>query len=287
MKYNNYLLSNNSEYFSIIKNAVNSIERQYPVKVLFSGITNSIPAGLNNKNSDIDLFVVYHSLIPLQKDVTTLFNTALLRDGIEIKMTPLSVIFPDTETLLYKSDLAWGRLRRLWDYNELPGQENIEQTTLFTQILFGKMVLDNDNYFFSHNCVIKNENLNVYDFLKRCYVWAKGRLDNYLIEGYVRVRTYLYAVYEVLLIDIILTCKNLPDPSFLNIIGNLEDTRLRQSILDLYDVNKTTVENKDNTITKKDELLNNWLKDCLDTQKRLLINFYNYSRYITFDLFKK
>ncbi len=281
---NQFLLAEELPYFSVVSACVMDLENLYPIQICFGGITNSVPVGFDNVSSDIDLFLVYEGIGRLPTDMISLFNTAIPCGSIEAKLIPVEMINCPGENYCYPGvDPAWTRKRRLWNYEELPGNRNVEQSTLLTQIIYNRMLFDPDNYLETHFQRYAS-GLYIYDVLKRCYVWAKGRLKHYLKDEKVRVRTYLYAFYEVMLAEWIVKNKTYPQPMFLPLMDQSSKGVIKNELLNLYTNNKTASLDKENVLVPINNQLNDWLGTHLKGLSKQLLEFYENDKDATFDL---
>jgi predicted nucleotidyltransferase len=264
-------LNINSPYFGLVSDAIEFILTRYPFTVCFAGIISSAGYGLGNATSDYDIIVFYEC------DKNEAIHTALIYG---IKTNNVHLLCVDINSLISEKERGVeysGLPYFLWphekfDYSILPGISNCKLRSVITETLFCRKFLDNSNYL-TNNFNVISSYLTIYDFLKRQFVSAQGRLTQYMSGQSVRVRSYLYTARDICAIDYILKNQEFPPLGFSELIAHCFAKDVCGELSKLYGINKNGI-SKEKLVVTQIERLNQCFYEKLDDLKPKLADYY-------------
>ena len=264
-------LDNNSAYYNPISDAVKFLENQYPIAVCFAGLVGSIPYMLNNNTSDLDICVIY-SVDTDKRDMVH----AIFEHNIKFKkshLQPMDIDFflnpEEEETCLNEFLLA----PKLFNANILPGKGNYKLQWVISEIFISDHVYDDKHYIENHKEQIKQW-LKIYDYLRCLYIYAYGRLENYLIGSEVRLRSYLNTAHDIFVIEYILNKSDIPSLNFSDLLCYCNISSTRDILEKLYICNKYSLLTKEQFIIPQIFELNEYFQKKLNLLKTRLEKLY-------------
>jgi len=274
-------------YFDMINNAVEFVEREFPVKILFGGIIGSVGYELHNDTSDIDMILFYSSDFDIDPSIMSVLNKAvLLNDLIGVIMFNIkllnSVNLP-SEQIDASISPNYIKPHFNFDYDILPDSTNCRLCSAVTETLFCRKIWDERGYL-STNMMTLKKFLTVYDFMKRQYIYAQGRLDKYLVDNEVRLRTYLYTARDILSIEHILAAKEFPTLDFITLLNECHNSEAKNILFELHYKNIKAGVDKTKLMIQPIALLNQYFSDRLQEIKPNIETFYTIYRNDVFDI---
>jgi hypothetical protein len=274
-------LNGNSTYFRIISEAVEFFSTQYPVTVCFAGIISSSGYELGNATSDYDIVVFYEC------DNKDALHSALIY-GIKTNSTHLLCV--DINSLISENEhgIEYSVLPHfLWphgkfDYSILPGRSNCKLRSIITETFCCRKYIDINGYL-KNNFGVISPHLRIYDFAKYQYIFAYGRLTQYMTGENVRVRSYLYTARDICAIEYILKTEEFPSLNFSELIGHCFEGDVCGELDKLYDINKSDI-SKEKLVVAPIELLHFCFFDKLNDLRLKMVNFYATRRMDVFNV---
>jgi hypothetical protein len=284
MKNEIILIKKENKYHDIIKKALQILENEYVINVCFSGLVRSIPADLNTKESDLDMFVFYDGKEDnLMSCSTEINNVQVETNLINIKLLNY-ISFTNDELKKYFPSFKDSFLdfRKNFNYTILSGEENCKLSSLVTRLIFNRHIWDDNGFINLNYDLIKNQ-LLFYDFIKCLYIWAEGRLYNYLSGDNIQLRIYLYTIHEILTIDQILKTKCLPPVAFLELLETCDNQYIYDEMIKYYHINKQSVD-KFKVLISENDKLNAYISTKLNEFRPQIDDIYKNNRDMLFQI---
>jgi len=295
------LLDRHPKYNAEIENAIAQWEAEFPITVLFYSVWGSSVSGLANKTSDVDVLTFYQpreSLsaaqrqelnFPTHHDASAQPLNGIDVGGDYVDVSLLKHYMRDYDDIAHNSPelICHSALHHdRFDFGILPGKNSPQIASLLTDAVYygGGSVIDRTQYIRNHFSELYPQFL-IYDFLKRRFVSAHGRLTHYLTEpGQCRVRSYLQTVLEVLTMQAVLSEKRLPSAYFPDLLGELTDADTLNSVKSLMEMNANSQLNKEKLLIDPIPPLNAWIAERLEKLRSELLRIFAEERYSLFDL---
>ena len=275
----NYIerLRDESQYYSVLKESVEFFEESFPVHVNFGGIIGSIGYGLNNATSDVDAVLFFSMKEGESFSIKNEVNRTIEFSDI-VGILPVHMEFFDyinsTEQQIPPEIFPHHILPKPnIDDTLLPGAPHSRARAIITEVLsFGKIW--DDRKFLTLNMPSLRKHLLIYDFQKKQYIYAQGRLDNYLNGDTVRMRTYLYTARDILAIQYVFRYEAFPPVDFEVLLDGCDDTYVKRFLSELYDKNRKSKSNKESADMKPNHAVNAYFSEMLAAIKIRLQRYY-------------
>jgi hypothetical protein len=189
-----------------------------------------------------------------------------------LKCLDIDLLLETTKNIKYEFLPEYLEYHNHFDYDILPGTSNCKATSVITETLFCRKFLNIGNYLTNNFSVISSI-LTVYDFLKRQFVSAEGRLTQYMVGQNVRVRSYLYTARDIAAVDYIWKNKEFPPLEFSELIARCFNKNVFAELDKLYGLNKDEV-SKEKLVVPQIMSLNQCFCEKLDNLRPKVVDYY-------------
>ena len=274
-------------YHFVITDAVGFIEKRFPICICFGGIIGSTGYELHNETSDTDVILFYETTGNIDDSARQTLNKSVpFRDNIDLIMIDVTLLdyahLPDgqIEAGIFPNHI---KPHFNFDYNVLPGETNCKLRCIITETLFCRKLWD-DRRYLSSSMASLEKHLTVYDYMKRQYVYAQGRLNKYLVGGEVRLRSYLYTARDILAIGYILEKEEFPPLSFMRLLDECDDPKAKAVFQEMYLKNSRTNDAKEKLVLQPIITLNKYFTKKLEELRPLVEEYYRTRRYHLFKI---
>ena len=277
-------ISESSPYYKVIWDAAHFLTKRFPITICFAGLVGSIGYELGNATSDYDVVVFYESKDREEREeIHTSFVDDIEMNNAHFKCVDMEALILDKgDGTKYCCLPNYLRLHENFDYDMLPGKRNCKVRSVITETLFCQKLFDKNNYL-KNNLSALSSQLTIYDFIKRQYISAQGRLTRYMNGEQARLRSYLYTARDLFAVEHILTNKEFPPLDFLELTARCSDGSVRDKLREMYHINKADIR-KEELIIKPIERLNLYFFEKLNTLRPKIINYYAHGRTDVFDI---
>jgi predicted nucleotidyltransferase len=260
-----------SPYYDEVFDSINYVDSSHPIKSCFAGIVGSVGYKLNNAASDLDIVIVYQARGSEAAGIHKLFKRDIPFHNAHLKLIDINFIQDGYENNI--SELHNYILpHEKFNYSYLSGKRNCKLHSFITELFFCGYVFDNNRYI-QRNYMFLSKQLTIYDFLKRQYISALGRLENYLAGAEVRLRSYLYTARDIFAIEHILTKKTFPHCGFLDLLTRCHEDDIKNILTEAYYTNQQPAD-KDVLLIPPIHNVNSYFHKKLDKLKPELEDFY-------------
>ncbi|MDR0378626.1 MAG: nucleotidyltransferase domain-containing protein [Candidatus Accumulibacter sp.] len=288
---------------AVVTGVIARLEKKFPIEILFFSDYGSKALELTTVGtSDSDYLVFYKATGAISHDDRKMLNDyphheipqgihARARSNeLDFYLTDIKVFdYYNIDYDIFTNDhpdlLATHLIHHdRFNFDSLPGKNCTKIASLLSDAFYYGNIVTSSAWLYENIEKIRPQ-LRIYDFCKRRYVSALGRLENYMIEpGKVMMRSYLYSVNELLAAEFALQTRKIPPARFTHILPRCDDMAIMDVLEKYFAINRNSGVLKSELLIDPNPRLNAYIKRKLDEIKPELIELYNLNRDALFEI---